>query len=124
MVETFLEKIEQMLSRLEEKFGEVQLFAIFKMDEVTDKWSIIVGATWADDTKRREAFSFLIEQMREHLDDEEKYSIARIGVISSQDHLIKLMLDEFRTGDVVSSDRKVNGNVVHEGHVLKSERQN
>jgi len=123
MVESFLEKIKEMLYQVEERFGIVELFAVLKMDEITDKWSIIVGSSWVNDENRKEVFGLLIDLMRKRLDDEERYSIARIGILNSREHLVELMLEEFKSDQSITDDRKVNGNIIHEGFILKSEKQ-
>lgn len=122
MVESFQQQLTEILQLLETKFGNVVLFAVFKMDEITDKWSILVGSEWVNETTRKEAFSYLIDCMKENLNEEERFSIARIGIMNSQDHLVQLMLDTFKTGESVVDDCKVNGNIIHEGIILKSSK--
>jgi hypothetical protein len=94
-----------------------KLFAAFKMDDITDKWSVLVATEQVTEEVKREIFFKLVDLFVRHLDDDERNSIARIGMYSVQDHLVQLILNAYKTGDEITSDQKINGNVIHEGYI-------
>lgn len=100
--------------------GDITLFALLKMDELTDKWSIVLCASWVnDETRAGEAFAYLRNIILEQITQDESASIARIGIFSKDEHLIKALLN-YRTGAVIQNDEKINGNIVHEGYILEA----
>lgn len=103
----------------------VSFFAAFKMDDITDKWSIAVAvATDGHDLvdKKKTIFTKLVELFAKYIDEDERASIARIGTFSVNDHLIKLLIEKYESGHVVKEDERVNGNIIHEGFVIRSNK--
>ena len=98
----------------------VVLFALLKMDDVTDRWTII----YADDTAtlteehRKEIFDNLLAKSKEILTPEELSSIARIAIFTKNDHLVSSLL-RYQSGAKIQTE-KVNGNFVHEGYIIKA----
>ena len=96
----------------------VTLFAILKMDELVDRWSILVSASWITADNRKTYFSSLINLLQNELSSEELNEIARIVFYSPEEHLIELFLDNFESGQHIKEDARVNGNVIHEGYII------
>jgi len=111
-----VEKFQIILNRILEEKNEVTLFALLKMDEFTDKWSILVCANWLDEN----SFSYLSNLLKSVLNEEESKTIARIGIFSEDDHLIDLLLN-YKTGSRIQ-EQKVNGNLIHDGYIIYSNR--
>jgi len=97
---------------------EVALFAILKMDELVDKWSIILSVNWIDSNNQREIFTSIINTLQEDLSPEELNEIARIAFYNPDDNLVKLFFEKFEEGQYIKEDAKVNGNIVHEGYII------
>ncbi|MBI4087099.1 hypothetical protein HY416_03945 [Candidatus Kaiserbacteria bacterium] len=116
-----VEKFEKILEKIKSEKGPLTFFGIFKMDELTDKWSVLLSATWASEhSKRIEAFEYLLDLLRKNLTSEEARSIARIGVFSNDEHLIDLLLN-FQKGSRIR-EQSINGNIIHDGYVLEANR--
>ncbi|MBU4210782.1 hypothetical protein KKC08_01635 [Patescibacteria group bacterium] len=115
MVKIFKEILEEIVSRK----GEVNLFAILKMDEYTEKWTVILSAPWVNDENTRECFLLLRTFMIKKFSREEMDKIARMGVFTKDEHIITELL-KFKEGTVIEEDEKINGNLVHEAHILAS----
>lgn len=96
----------------------VVFFAALKMDELVDKWSILVSLDWVNNENRREVFSSMITAIQENLDAEELDEIARIVFYTPDEHLIGLFKEKFTEGQHIKEDAKVNGNVIHEGYII------
>jgi len=94
------------------------VFAILKMDELVDKWSILVSVDWINQDNRKIVFDTLIKSLQSHLTKEEMSEIARIAFYTPDEHLMILFRDKFETGQYIKEDARVNGNVIHEGHIL------
>ena len=113
-----VDKFKKMLIEIIAAKGAVTLFAIMKMDDLTDKWSIIFAAPWADDIHRKEAFDFIFGLLPKYFNDEERSLIARIGVFNKSEHVIEVLLQYKK--DAVIENEKVNGNIVHQAYILES----
>lgn len=101
----------------------VDFFAALKMDEHIDKWSVLLAADWVTEENRKEAFNSLATILIETLSDEEIAEVARVGILPSSNHLIELFLDKFQAGQYIKEDARINGNIIHEGYIIKCERQ-
>ena len=114
------ENYRKVLARFIEKNGNkpVVLFAVLKMDELVDKWSVLISADWINDDNNKQAFSDLIEILQDELGGDELNEIARIVIYKRTQHLIELMLKQFKEGQHIDEDAKVNGNVIHEGYII------
>jgi len=99
----------------------VNLFAVLKMDELIDKWSVLLAADWVTDEIRKQTFSSLANILIEKLSEEEINEIARVGVLGTSHHLVELFLDKFQTGQYIDEDARINGNTIHEGYIIKCE---
>lgn len=113
-----VEKFKKILDKIISGHGAVTLFAVVKMDDLTDKWSIILSAPWSDGDKSQSAFDAVLALLLENFDAEERNSIARIGIYDQSEHLIQELL-RFKK-DTVLENQKINGNLVHFGYILES----
>ena len=55
-----VEKFKLILAEIKRTKGEVFLFGIMKMDEITDKWSVILSAPWASEGSE-DSFKYLFD---------------------------------------------------------------
>ena len=117
-----IERFKNILSALENKRGKVSFFALLKMDDITDKWTVLLSAPWVNDSDREEIFFELRTLILENIDKSELSLIARFGIFNKREHLIELLLDNFSSGEYISQDHQVNGNVIHEGYILASNK--
>ncbi len=115
-----VEKFQKILNKIQSEKGSVVLFGIFKMDEFTDKWSVVFSAQWALGENKNTAFAYLIDLIKSNLNSEESDSIARVGISQPDEHLMDLLLN-FKTGTRIQ-EQAVNGNIIHDGYILASNR--
>lgn len=98
---------------------EVKFFAVVKMDDLTERWSLLFGLVGVKDLdKRHKIFEKIKEVILNNLSKENTQNIARIGLFSTTDHLIS-GLKKFDEGEKIENI-KANGNYIHEGYVLIS----
>lgn len=118
-----LEKFKKILENIKKK-GNISLFSVLKMDDLTDKWSVFVCASWIDESNRKEIFSDIIKLIKDNMTTEESTTIARIVIASKDDHLIQELL-EFKSGSEIGGEQsvKVNGNLIHSGYILESNKE-
>jgi len=114
-----VDKFKQILADLISQKGKVNLFAILKMDEYTDKWTVIVSAPWINATTKNEVFALMRDLMIRQFTPEEMATIARLGIFPNDEHIVQELL-KYKEGAVISEDEKVNGNIVHNAHILTS----
>ncbi len=122
-----VEKFEKILRGIEKDKGAVSTFAVVKMDEITDKWSVIFSASWLainEGESDRADFDYLKNFLIKNLSGEESESIARIGLFSMDSHLVKKIHELVGVVELEQTkeinDEKLNGNFIHEGYVFKS----
>jgi len=115
-----LEKFRTIFNSLSVKGrNPVALFAIMKMDDLEDKWTVIYAdeSSSSSEQEKNLIFSFILNEMKKILSAEELNQIARISVFTTKEHLVRSLLS-FQTGARISN-QKVNGNFVHEGYIIK-----
>src|SRR3989344_3735500 len=112
-----VDKLKKILQLIEKGKGTVSVFAIFKMDELVDKWSLVFSASWLDDKNSFDLFQYIQELLKKELSVEELNSIARIGLFKSNEHIVNIILSSFSISDgsdVYLKDSKLNGYRIHE----------
>jgi hypothetical protein len=114
-----VDRFKQILKTITEEKGEVFLFALLKMDEFTDKWTVILSADWASSANRTEVFAYLRKVILKGLNKEEVASIARLGIFGKESQLIK-ELSNYGKDFLITNTIKINGNVVHEGYIFST----
>ena len=117
-----VEKFKKILMKIKESRGAVSVFAIIKMDEITDKWSVVFSAHWIDKENKTEVFNYLRGLLLEHLSAEEIPTIARLGLFLNNEHLIQLILKSVKVenGEVNLKDTALNGYKIHEAYIFES----
>lgn len=113
-----VEKLKEVVNKLKTANKPVWLFAFLKMDEVTDRWTLVISAPWITEENQKDEFQVLAQLLRENLDKEELYSIARVGLLAKDNELTQGLLKK-KSGDEVK-DEAINGNVIHEGKIIES----
>ena len=114
-----VEKLKKILAEIEVQRGPVSLFAILKMDAVVDKWVLVIGSEWIDDSNTKEVFETVRVSLLSKLSQEERATIARISVFNTTEHLIQ-ELSTYKTGSDLSDKTQINGNLIYEGFIIKS----
>lgn len=114
-----VDKFQTILSRVEREKGEISLLALLKMDDITNKWSVLFSAAWITEANFRDSFIYLMNLIIETLSEEERSTIARIGILPLHDHLVQELL-KYKTGTKLSGSQRMNGNIVHEAEIIKS----
>lgn len=113
-----VDKFKKILDEIVTTNGPVSFFAVMKMDDLTDKWTVILSAPWADDAHSQNAFGVVFGLLPKYFSDEERSTIARIGIFNKSEHLISLLL-QYKKDSVIENE-KVNGNFVHQAYILES----
>lgn len=114
------ENYKKVLKKFSEKNDNkpVMLFAVLKMDEHVDKWSILISVSWINAEIRQTVFQSFIEALQESLNKEELDEVARAVFYDPDEHLVDLFFDKFREGQYIKEDAKINGNIIYEGYVI------
>jgi hypothetical protein len=113
-----VEKFKTILAKMIAEKGAVTFFAIVRMDDLVDKWSVILCAPWATVANHDEMFRYIIGLMQANLESVELNSVARLSIFSKDEHLIQELL-KFKAGAIVEN-QKINGNRVHQAYILES----
>ncbi len=120
MVEdTFKEKLIAVCNALEQSKGTVYLLAALKMDELTEKWTLVVSSEWVNDAGFDEAFTEVRSKLLESFDNDISQFV-RIGIFNTNEHIVELIMQKYKSGDVIKEDTQINGNLIHEGYIVKT----
>ncbi len=113
-----LDKLKNILLSLKDEQKPVWLFAVVKMDELADRWTLIISAPWVTTENRAIEFQSLVDKLKKVFDAKELESIARISFLTKDDHLTEELLKR-HAGDKIKNE-PVNGNIIHEGEIIES----
>lgn len=116
-----VEKMRQFAHELSEARSDICLFAILKMDDLVDKWSVVLVSPTldkADVESKKVFFNDVLSSLREKLTEEEMGEIARLVLYPLDDHLSHNLM-KYKKGAVIN-DEQVNGNYVFKGYILES----
>lgn len=114
-----VEKFKNILSKIQLEKGEVSFFGVLKMDELLDKWTVLLSASWSTEATKKEDFEYIRNLIRSTLSPEEFSNVARLGILSKDAQLIQLLL-KYQSDTEIANETKLNGNVVHQGYILVS----
>jgi len=123
-MENIITKFQTIFSTIKlEKNSNFYLFMVLKMDEYTDKWSVVVSAPWMTSENSRESFNYIAQKITQVLTKEEVSNLARIGVFQPNEHLITLVTQTIRIQDAEPmkiENTKLNGYTIHEAYIFES----
>lgn len=114
-----VDKFREILEQISERHGKVSVFALLKMDELTNKWSIILSANWITMENRSSVFREFVEVMNKLLTEEESVTIARIGLLFEHEHIVQELL-RYKENTHITEEVQINGNTIHEAYILAS----
>ncbi len=115
-----VDKIKIIVEKLKEAKKPISLFAILKMDDLTDRWSVIYSAPdLEDESVRKKTFEYLVDLLIKNLSAAELSEIARVGVFPLDNHLVENLM-KYKKGYSFTEKPPVNGNLRHKGHIIES----
>lgn len=118
MVDELLNKFNEIVNAAESDGKGLSLFAVAKLDNTSDGWSIISKPEIDSIESRRELFKYFVDMLVKKLTPQELADIARVGVFPLSEHLVEDIL-KYKKGHLVESF-PANGNIVHEAYILES----
>jgi hypothetical protein len=98
---------------------KILLFALLKMDELTDRWTVIISG---DDLEsiddRKPLFEYVVSTLNDDRYQEilKKHDVARIGIFPLSNHLVEDVRKHSEGSEF--ENEKANGNFIHKGHIL------
>ncbi len=113
-----IEKFRVLLKKIEDQEGKVLLFVIMKMDDLTDKWSIVISANWVKDNKE-DYFEKIVNLIKTIFTSDEISTIARLGLYKENDYMTNLFTKYKSEQQIINE--QINGFKVHEAYIFKSE---
>lgn len=116
-----VEKFKTILAKMIGEKGNVTFFGIMRMDDLVDKWSVILCAPWATESNHDQMFRYVLDLIKNNFEATELNAIARISIFSKEEHLIQLLL-QFKK-DAVIENQKINGNIIHQAYILESNQE-
>jgi hypothetical protein len=114
-----VDKFKTILAQIQKDKGIVYFFGLLKMDELLEKWTVLISAPWSSEATKKEDFQYIRNLLINTLSSEEISNVARLGILSKDAHLIQLFL-KYQPDTEITAETKLNGNIVHEGYILAS----
>ncbi|TSC85128.1 MAG: hypothetical protein G01um101416_1037 [Microgenomates group bacterium Gr01-1014_16] len=114
-----VEKFKKILGTIVKEKGKITLFAILKMDDLTDRWTVIFSAPWVAESTLKDNFAYLRDLITKEFASDEVNLISRLGIFTKDEHIVQSLL-VYKSGSEIKEDVKINGNIIHEGYVLES----
>lgn len=112
-------KLRSIYEKLIEKFDSIDLFVVARMDDFTNKWSIILSSSNITEDNRKMVFRTLVYLIQENLSAEEIAKVARIGIFDNDEYLVEKLL-EHKEGHIINEETTINGNTIYEAHFFAS----
>jgi hypothetical protein len=113
-----VDKIKTILGQLRAVNKPVWLAALLKMDDLVDRWTLVISAPWINEENRDHEFTQIHALLKSALSQEELISIVRFGIFDKHSHLVRELMS--RPTDSKLEEEQLNGNIVHEGIILES----
>ncbi len=114
-----VDKFKDILAKIKTERGEVYLFGLLKMDELLEKWTVLLSAPWSTEETKKEDFEFVRDLIKNTLSSEEFSNVARLGILSKDAHLIQLLF-KYQSDTEINGETKLNGNIIHQGYIFVS----
>jgi hypothetical protein len=114
-----VDKFKTILHNIESSKGSIALFALIKMDDFINKWTVVFSAAWSNPENRTETFNMIREEITKIVTPEELEEIARLAIYYRGEHIVEELL-KYQSGAVLEN-QKVNGNMVHYADIVKSD---
>src|SRR3989337_3385070 len=84
IMKKFIEKIAALEQSISTEKGDFVLFALFLREDAQDKWDLVVSAPWIE-VNKKEALSYLTNELRSHLRSQEMLTLSRIVLVDNDD---------------------------------------
>ena len=91
-------------------------FAVVKMDELVDTWTVMFAADWVNDKNRMDVYNRINALIDANGKKADIVEVSRIGIFNSNHYLIKGLLRYTKGSEL--KDIKINGNTIHRGTVF------
>lgn len=114
-----VEKFNEILNKIEATKGSVALFALIKMDEMVNRWTVVFSAAWSNPENRTDTFDTVRKEIIKSVSPEELEEIARLAIFYRGEHIVEELL-KYNSGTILEN-QKVNGNMVHYAQIIKSD---
>lgn len=113
-----VDKFKELLAKIksEKTKNLITLFAITKMDDITDRWTVLLCAPWASG---KDSFEYVKKLIISQFSPEELSSVARIGIFDKNTSIVQGLL-QYKSGSTIDDGAKINGNVIHSAYILES----
>ncbi|HSX17093.1 MAG TPA: hypothetical protein VLH86_03270 [Patescibacteria group bacterium] len=101
------------------KDSRILLFALLKMDELTDRWTVIISGDNLESIEdRKPLFEYVARTLGADTYQEtlKKHDVARIGIFPLTNHLVEDLRKYGEDSEI--ENEKANGNFIHKGHIF------
>lgn len=87
-----IEKLKSVIRLLEEKKGDLLIFAIFLREEPLEKWDVLVAADWLNSVDM-DAYKVVASNIQQALDGSELVQFSRVVILDQDDPVVSFLLD-------------------------------
>ena len=84
-----VEKLKNLIRKIESQKGMIALFMLWKDSQDITKWTVVVSANWIDRMSKRAALDYLIKNLQSTLNRTELNEISRVSILKTSDNFVK-----------------------------------
>lgn len=119
----FIDKIAALEQSISTEKGDFVLFALFLREDAQDKWDLVVSAPWLE-VNKKEALSYLTNELRSHLRSQEMLTLSRIVLVDNDDPALEVIHKAISVehGKVEIKDSNFFGLQIKHAYIITSKR--
>ena len=119
----FIEKIAALEHSISAEKGDFVLFALFLREDAQDKWDLVVSTPWLE-VNKKEALSYLTNELRSHLRAQEMLTLSRIVLVDTDDPALEAIHKAISVehGKVEMKDSNFFGLQIKDAYIITSKR--
>ena len=102
--------------------GPVNLFALLEREDLTDRWDLVVSASWAREDKA--TLQYIAEAVKRHLSPQDMVALARIVILPAGEDPVRAINNSYEVehGQIELSEPARFGLPVKHGYIITSRR--
>jgi len=118
-----LEKFRTIEQDLSKQKGDFVLFALIELEEVQNKWDVVVSATWLEEGKKKD-LDFVIKQIQSKFSNDEMMFLAKVVLLDPSEPFVKNITSvvSVKGGSLEIKDSAFNNTFVKHAYVITSQK--
>jgi len=113
-----VKKYNKIITTIIKEKKSLTLFVVMSIDDLLESLTILIASKWINNKNSKDIFSYVLNLLKENLNDEELSKITRLSLYSEDEPSIQLF-KKFETNDTIIN-QQINGFDIKRGDVIYS----